>query len=558
MKQVICLENVFDPTLCGFDPLAREPSKSDGEYCFELFPKSRDELKAEYPKIDFDKLKSMPITSNIKFRWAFKSSGKEVLYLADYYEKKYKTIKLVEVMTDLTNPDNLTTMTEDEYKELLEKWDPFLAPPPITNERKEKVSTIWRYKFVGDKLLEAPEETMFSDLPLVFFDGNSEWIENEQITRSYLYNAFDLIRVKNIAFSKSLTDMLNSRATDVIIPEAGLPDNPMYQQAYIEPAKAKSALIYNHVDENGEPIPPPTILPRNSINPGTMQMFQSVTGEVQHVLGSFDAQQGVQQAELSGIAIVEGATQSNSAAMPYVDNFLVSLNQIAKINTDLIPKLYETLRTVPIIDRDGNHSYKKVNDPQNPTTNLSYESSDLEVTINSAANFEVQRNRAVQILDGLSKNFDNFRGFINREGLPMLIDNVDMRGQTELKQKVQKYLAEQKQAAQKMPNPAMVQMQNDAKALQIKEKEANIRAIQAQNDIFISRQKSMQEAMRLQEEIMQSKRETLIRLAEAKNEADRTQAEIFIKQLDAQLSIADHFLKLYQTNDKQLSQPEAA
>ena len=41
-NQIIKFDRVYDPTLVGFDPLARNPDKSDGRFCFELFPKSKE------------------------------------------------------------------------------------------------------------------------------------------------------------------------------------------------------------------------------------------------------------------------------------------------------------------------------------------------------------------------------------------------------------------------------------------------------------------------------------------------------------------------------------
>jgi len=48
--QHIVLNKVFDPTLCGFDKFAREPHKGDGDYCFELYPKKREDFESEYGK----------------------------------------------------------------------------------------------------------------------------------------------------------------------------------------------------------------------------------------------------------------------------------------------------------------------------------------------------------------------------------------------------------------------------------------------------------------------------------------------------------------------------
>jgi hypothetical protein len=46
--QNIYIERVFDPTLTGFDPLARDSHKGDGRYAYELFPKSKGEAEELY------------------------------------------------------------------------------------------------------------------------------------------------------------------------------------------------------------------------------------------------------------------------------------------------------------------------------------------------------------------------------------------------------------------------------------------------------------------------------------------------------------------------------
>ncbi len=41
-EQKVCVERVFDPTLCFFDPLARESHKGDGRFCGEVSPMTRE------------------------------------------------------------------------------------------------------------------------------------------------------------------------------------------------------------------------------------------------------------------------------------------------------------------------------------------------------------------------------------------------------------------------------------------------------------------------------------------------------------------------------------
>ncbi len=84
--QVIKMGRVYDPTLVGFDPLAVLPHKGDGRYCFELFPKTKEEFQTEYPDVDLSQIK---FSSNVEgFSWSYQNQQEEILLLCDFYEKR--------------------------------------------------------------------------------------------------------------------------------------------------------------------------------------------------------------------------------------------------------------------------------------------------------------------------------------------------------------------------------------------------------------------------------------------------------------------------------------
>ena len=90
---------------------------------------------------------------------------------------------------------------------------------------------------------------------------------------------------------------------------------------------------YNAFQEGSQgtiPLPPPQEVGRVGAPPEIIQTFTSADATMQSILGSYDASLGINNNQLSGVAIVEGATQSNAAAMPYVVSFLQSLNQMHK------------------------------------------------------------------------------------------------------------------------------------------------------------------------------------------------------------------------------------
>ena len=58
----IPIERAFNPTLCGFDPLATTSHKGDGRYCFELYPMTQEEFAQEFGK-DVLRHSTLPVQS---------------------------------------------------------------------------------------------------------------------------------------------------------------------------------------------------------------------------------------------------------------------------------------------------------------------------------------------------------------------------------------------------------------------------------------------------------------------------------------------------------------
>ena len=75
-SQVIKLGKVFDPTLTGFDPLARDSHKGDGKYCYELYPVTLKEFKERYPDIKFEQISFSRALDN-SFNWYYESNNKK-------------------------------------------------------------------------------------------------------------------------------------------------------------------------------------------------------------------------------------------------------------------------------------------------------------------------------------------------------------------------------------------------------------------------------------------------------------------------------------------------
>jgi len=445
--QVIKIGRVYDPTLVGFDPLAVLPHKGDGRYCFELIPKTKEEFQAEYPDIDLSTIK---FSKNLQgFSWSYQNQQEEILLLCDYYVKKKKSKKLIRL-------SNGHTLLLEEYQKLGQYWQEtgrLDQIPQIVEERTTYLETIHRYRLIESTVL-SHEETSYQFLPIVYVDGNSIRLSNngqtKQVTRPYVYHALGNQKLKNFAGQCLANELENMVMHKWKVAAESIPEK--YLEAYTDPQK-ESVLIYNafQVGSQGTiPLPPPQEVGRVSAPPEIIQTFTSADSTMQSILGSYDASLGINNNQLSGVAIVEGATQSNAAAMPYVVSFLQSLNQVAHIIVDLIPKYYVTPRTLPITLPDGKRSYALIN--QQGGIALKYRSEQLEVSVNAGVNFAIQKTRALQQIIALMQASPLFAQFINTEGLPILLDNLEIRGIDQLKAQAENFTEQLKVQQQQQMN----------------------------------------------------------------------------------------------------------
>ncbi len=390
------------------------------------------------------------------FNWSYKNQDEDIILIAEYYKKRTKKTKIIK----LTNQHSVT---EKEYEMFLKKWEESgyveQAPQPMKS-RIADVITIDKYTLTGSKIVDHVE-TNFSMLPLVFFDGNSAIIRDEmgspaeQIVRPYIKNARDAQRMKNFAGQRLCNEIENMPQHKFMAPIEGIPANADYQDAYTDMQHATTILYNQYKDGDvNQPLNPPTAVPRAPIPAELLGVFKMADDLVQVTLGSYDAAIGVNDNELSGVAMMQGAMHSNAAAMPYTTGFIRGWARCAEIYLDLLPKYYVTPRTVPIVLPNGKREFQQINSPGAPK--FDYDISALDVTVEPGVNYEVQKQIALKTLIALMHESESFAAFMNQNGLEVLLENIDIRGVDQLRVAVQKWMEEQKaeaeQAKQKNAN----------------------------------------------------------------------------------------------------------
>jgi len=544
MNQVIKFSKC-EPTLTGFDKLARFSHKGDGNFCFELFPQSKDEFLAEYPDTPINTLSFRRDFAG--FNWSYQNDNSQIVVVADYYEKKRKEETIVQVRDG-------RVMTQSEYRKMVDTWDDITVPPTTVGKpRKTLIDKIVRYRLIENQVIEY-EETDYSFLPIVFIDGNSLMIKTplngniRQVTRPYVYHAKGAQRLKNYAGISLANEIENTVQHKFMVAKEALPKEENFLDAYKDVQK-ESVLVYNSVHESNPEIPISNPIREVQRVPAPPEIAQAFTGSdslIQNVLGSYDASLGINNNQLSGIAIVEGASQSNATAMPYIVGCLQGFQRLAQIYVDLMPKYMVTPRTIPIVDEDGQRHYVKIN--QENGIPMEFDTNVLNVVVKAGASFQVQKSRTIMMVKEMMGMSPLFAQFIAEKGLNFVLDNMDGKGIEELKaltnEWVQQYQQEKAQAQQAaQQNPAAMKMQLDSAKLQQQ-------AQKNQMDFQLDMAKLQQEQQKVIADLHLGKESANVQLVKALTERFAKQVDLELKHRDMNAKHMDMHRKHQYNYDK--------
>lgn len=488
--QEIGVRRVYEPLLMGFDPMANEAGKQDGGFIYYLMPLKLKRLKELYDDIDETKLDFSGSLEN--FSWCYKVGDEKIVLLCYYFEKKMRRVKIVKLANGMTQE-------KKKYEEYLEQWAAaghVAQPAAIVKERWTTKQSIKRIEFIASQVLDE-QDTIFPSFPEVFGAGRSEKLMDpgtysvKDFCQPYAYNAFDAQRLKNLAGQTLMGWIEKMVMHKYLIAKEAIPEEEDWQKAYQNPQVANN-IVYNsldHWDVSGNsppvPIPAPQAITPAALPPEIMAAFTGADALMQACMGSYDTHPTNNDQTLSGRAILMGTTNNNSTAMPFIMGYGLMMEQICQIIVDLIPEIYVSKRDVPIIDKDGKHKMQKVNDDDDPSAlKIDYKKGQLKIAMKVSASYSIEKNHALELLINLSKSFPTIGQFLSEAGLPVIFDNLDMRGLDKMKELFEQWQGQQAQKQQQQMQQQMQMMQMNPQYIkaQADAKKVPIEIMKAQTD----------------------------------------------------------------------------
>lgn len=204
-------------------------------------------------------------------------------------------------------------------------------------------------------------------------------------------------------------------------------------------------ITYKVVDNSGRPIPPPE---RNTFEPPIQSLSAFVLQEVEDMkatTGIFDASLGNQGNEISGQAIIRRQQQSNLSTMHFMDNLERSFRKAGDVISELIPKIYDTARTIQILGEDEAPKIVKINqkhiDEKGKPRNYNMTAGKYDVVVTMGRAFSSKR---MESFDMMQQVLQTSPGLINMIG-DIFFRNSDMAGADQLAERFKKMLPPQLQ-----------------------------------------------------------------------------------------------------------------
>jgi hypothetical protein len=248
---------------------------------------------------------------------------------------------------------------------------------------------------------------------------------------------------------------------------------------------------------------------------------------------------------------MQGAMHSSAASKPYLVSLTAAFSRCAQIILDLIPKIYVTPRSIPVLHPNGIRDHQIINkEDQQQSVMLQYDPDNLRVKIEVGVNTALQKQITQDQIIRMMAASEAFAKFMNSMGLVTMIDNMSIRGLEELKKKAIEFMEMEKKAAeaasQQVPvEQQLIEAEKEIEGARIEQKreeaEGNLAVKSAQ--VAVDNKKATIEFMKLLAEVKKEELQSAINAekmdAESASEAIKLAIDINNKQMDDERASKD-------------------
>lgn len=526
-NKIIKYELIPDPTRCVFDPTALKPHKGDGNYCARFYVFTRDEFFATYPYVT-NPVSYIDPWMLLDFQW----NTRDTITVCDYFVKEWYAVIIYKLSdgrvvneTELeeakkTYQEQLEIAGDGEARKIIEKEKPI-----VVGERQTQDYRIMHYRMIRNMIIDFSEWPS-KQLPIIFVDGDSHYIEGRQYTRSFIHEARDAQKFINYVGSEIAAEIKNRRREQWL----GTPDNIIgYEQEWRNPELQMGILRAKPDPKTGQM---PQKMPPWDLSPALIQNFQRGTQDIREILG-FSETEALQGRDMSGKARRERKLEGSMSAYVFFDNLNQAIEQSGRVVLDLLPYIVgDDERHMVVSKKDGKTESVILNQRmKDGTVKNKIEKGDFDIEINTGPSFSVQKDVALEFFqETVATNPQVFNLVAD-----LWAANLDIQQMEQVKERLTNLvppaiLAKEqgKQPPPQQPNPQqqMMQMEMQVKQAQIQAKQQEIQ-IKAQ-ELQLKKEQQQLDQMKL--------------MLEAQKVQTDTQLNVYDHQSDVQEAYLRHHL----------------
>lgn len=392
-NQVIRYDLIPDVSRTSFDPTALKPHKGDGNFCARQFVYTKEEFYASFPWVQ-DPISYADPRSLLDFQW----ETRDTIVVCKYNRKEWFPVKIY-LLSDGA------VVTEDEWEDM-QKDLAILKEvassaqvvgdmirneiPKIVGERNSKDYKIRQYMLTQNQIIEYTDWPS-KYLPLIFVDGDSNFINGQQYTRSFIHEAKDAQKFVNYVGSEVAAEIKNRRREQWM----GTPDNILgNEQMWRNPELQNGILIAKPDPKTGAM---PSKLPPWELSQSLLLQYQRGCQDMREILG-FSETEALQGRDMSGKARRERKLEGSMSAYVYFDNLNQSIEQGGRVVLDLLPVIAgDNERHMVVSKADGRTDSVILNKQMNDgSIENSLSDGDYDIEIDTGPSFAVQKDIALE------------------------------------------------------------------------------------------------------------------------------------------------------------------
>lgn len=297
---------------------------------------------------------------------------------------------------------------------------------PRTREtvRKKVVS----YIMSGKEILSGPHEHACNRIPIVPTWGEVYRVADKKVRQCVISNMMEPARMMNYWRSASVEAI-------ALAPKAPWLYTPKQVEGFESIWRTVGQGNPAGLPYNPDPKVPggqPTRVAPAPVQSAMLQEAAIAADDIKAATGIYDASLGARSNETSGRAIQARQAEGDVSTYVYLDNLLHAVEETGRIIVSMIPRIYDTPRTIRILGKKEEAKIVKVNDGGQFDLRIGK----YDVSISTGASFSTRRQEAAQMLTEVLRTSPNLAPIL----IPRLLDVLELPDGKEIVAEVKQLL----------------------------------------------------------------------------------------------------------------------